>query len=109
MAVLIACCGQTHHNLVVLAVRVSVVHVPTLVLSALAAAKHAPCVVVWHVSVAAVVVSASAAASVVAKSVTVAHHPAETTGVKSTAAISRASDDTPCDGGSAAVMSRAQC
>ena len=40
VAVLIARCGHTRCNLVFLVVRVSVVHVHTLVLSALAAAKQ---------------------------------------------------------------------
>ena len=91
VAVLIARCGHTRLNLVFLVVRVSVVHVHTLVLSALTAAKHGA-------SVVAVVVSASAAASVVAKSVTAARRPTETTGATSATAISRTKNDTPCNG-----------
>ena len=98
VAVLIARCVHMRRNLVVLAVRVSVVHVPTFVLSALAAAKHAADVVFWAVRVAAVVVSARAAASVVAESVTDARRPTETTGATSATAISRTKNDTPCNG-----------
>ena len=52
VAVLIARCGHTRWDLVFLVVRVSVVHVHTLVLFALAAAWHAVSVVVWAMRVA---------------------------------------------------------
>ena len=110
VAVLIVCCCHTRQNLVILVVRVLVVHVPTRILCALAAAKHVMGMVVWTVHFQAVVVLASTTASVGTKIVMAAHRPAETIGATSAAVMSHTQDDVPCNGaGDAAAEVTAVC